>query len=527
MTANSAKHAEAAGQTLLVEGRGSMPDEMSHGLTLDGIAKSYGGVAALRGASLHARFGEVHGLVGENGAGKSTLVKILSGAVTSDAGTIRMRGRELEIDSPGTARKAGIGTVFQELSSIPDLSVAANLVWGSADDTFRRRAFGGRRRAAAKLLRQIGLGHVDPDMTVRDLRLSERQMLEIGKVLLRKPDVLLLDESTAALLPDQVDWLFARVAEFVKEGGAAIFISHRLDEVRRICDRLTVFRGGEVVKTGATHDLSESELVEAMLGRKLERIYPERPSTVEKVDPPLLQVEELSATPTLKDVSVSLAGGEILGVGGLQGQGQAELFLSLFGARSWDGAINLDGESVHPRRPRQALEAGIVLIPEDRASDGLCLSLTARENISLGNFQELTRFGFVSRSREGSLFARYAERLAIPPRSRATEVRTLSGGNQQKVLIARALAHRPRVVLFYDGARGVDVGTKSEIFQLLRDLCGEGAGVLFYSSDVAELANVADRVIVLHDGRIRAELAGDDLSEKRIVAAAVGGGSHG
>ncbi len=498
-------------------------------LVLAGVVKSFGGVQALRGASLTCSRGAVHGLVGENGAGKSTLVKILAGAIQADEGVITLDGQPLQLRTPTDARRAGIGTVFQELSLIPDLSVAANLMYG-----IEPRVVAGRigmravRAAAREALDQFGFRSIDPSASVRSLRLAERQLIEVVKTLIRKPRVLVLDEATSALPPEEVQWLFTTVQEFAAAGGIVIFISHRLAEIQTLCDQVTVFRGGKDVGRGDTGSMSEAQLVELMLGHKVDRFYPTVVRNGTKEDDTLVcQIQKLQAPPRLHDIDLEIRRGEIVGIGGLEGQGQSELFLTLFGVRHSTGAIYLNGKEVHLRNPADAVNAGIGLVPEDRATDGLCLSLSIRDNISLGNLDAVSQYGFIAPRREEQLVGEAIKLLQIKLQHRRQEVSALSGGNQQKVLLARVLARNPSLLLMYDATRGVDVGTKSEIYRLMREQCDKGVGILFYSTDASELANMAQRVLVLHDGAIRAHLSGAQLTEANIVAAAVGGQGQG
>jgi ribose transport system ATP-binding protein len=487
-----------------------------------GIEKSYGGVRALRGASLQGSFGEVHGLVGENGAGKSTLVKVLSGAVAPDGGTVTLEGRELRLSGPRDAVDAGIGTVFQELSLIPDLSIASNLFYGT-EPRVRLGRVSQRALAdsARRTLEAYGLHYHDVKRPVRSLRLSERQVLEVVKTLVRRPSVLLLDEATSALLPQQVDWLFEAVRQFARDGGLVLFISHRLAEVEALCDRITVFRNGLDVGTRPAGNLDEAELVEMMLGRSVQRVYAPRESPVGSAL--VCRVKGLSSAPVLRNIDLEVRSGEIVGVAGLDGQGQAELFLALFRARPSRGEVEIAGRRLHGLAPARALRAGVGLVPEDRARDGLCLSMTIRDNLVLSNLREVSWVGFLRRSRMRALVEGAKSRLKIKFAAPSQQVASLSGGNQQKVLLGRVLACSPRLLLMFDATRGVDIGTKSEIYALMRAECKDGVGIIFYSSDVAELVNMADRVIVLHDGTIYRELQAP-ITEESVVAAVVGAG---
>jgi ribose transport system ATP-binding protein len=496
---------------------------MMPALELIDLRKSYDGVHALQGASLSCAFGEVHGLIGENGAGKSTLVKVVSGAVRPDGGTVKVAGETAQLRTPRDAQRAGIGTVFQELSLVPNLSVAANLLYGMEPQVRFGRV--GRRalvRRAAEVLAGFSVDGIDPSAPTRELDLADRQVVEFVKALIREPRVLVLDESTSALLPRQVEWFFEQVSRFAAAGGAVLFISHRLEEIQHACTRVTVFRGGIDVGSGSIGEMPESRMVELMLGRTVERVFPPRPVRAGG-GATLCEVRELTAEPRLRGVSFHLEEGEILGVAGLQGQGQAQLFLSLFGALTHGGEIVLRGTPIRLRRPGDALDAGIALVPEDRASEGLCLGLAIRDNISLSSLDSLSLYGLVAPARERALVRTAAQRLSIRMSDQRQEVSALSGGNQQKVLLARVLVQDPGLLLMYDATRGVDVGTKVEIYRLMREVCERGVSILFYSSDVFELANLSDRVIVLHDGRVRASLAGHDLDERRILAAVVGG----
>lgn len=497
-------------------------------LEISGLEKSFGGVQALRGASLTCFGGETHSLIGENGAGKSTLVKVLSGSVKPDRGEIVLNGENLRASSPLEAREAGIATAFQELSVIPDLSVASNLFYGIEPKVragrIDRRTL---RSEAAKVLESLDVEGIDPGRNVRELSLAQRQILEISKALIREPSVLILDEPTSALLPEQVQWLFAKVREFARGGGVALFISHRLDEIESLSDRVTVLRAGADVGTGPIGEMSEARLVEMMLGRPVDRVFPEQTEQPAQVAPPevVCEITDLAAPPRLRGVSMNIRRGEIVGVGGLQGQGQLALFMALFGAIRSSGKVRIKGKPVRLRHPRAALDAGIALIPEDRATDGLCMTLSVRDNLSVGSLPQISSWGFVNRAKERGLISSAVAQLNVKMRNLRQEVAALSGGNQQKVILGRVLAQRPSLLLMYDATRGVDVGTKAEIYRLMREQCESGTSILFYSTDVVELVNMADRVVVLHDGQIRADLQGAEITESRIVAESVGGGA--
>jgi ribose transport system ATP-binding protein len=498
-------------------------------LQLQTVSKSYGGVHALRAVNLEAVAGEVHGLVGENGAGKSTLVKILSGAVAPDDGTIILDGQPRTLGTPALSREIGIATAYQELSLVLDWDVATNLFYGREPAVRAGRISPRAARAAArKVLADLGVTSIDPGRVVRDLRLAERQVLEIVHALIADPRVLILDEPTSALTAEQVEWFTLRVREFVSRDRLVLFISHRLDEIAAMCDRLTVLRDGRDVACGPITEMSEGRIVELMLGERhqLELAAPHerRPKLASRTSGVTLQ--EFASPPELREVTLDIGAGEVVGVAGLEGQGQLELFLALYGVRRSTGAVELDGNRLKLRSPTAAKRYGIGLVPEDR-SLALCLPLSIRDNLTLGSFETVSRFGMVSRGRETAMVTRVMTNLHVRAQSGGQVVETLSGGNQQKVLLGRVLEANPRLLLLYDATRGVDVGTKAEIFALMHAQADAGVAVLYYSTDATELLTNCDRVIVMHDGAIRATLAGEALTHEGIISAAVGGGAHG
>ena len=499
------------------------PEGVSRELALSGIAKSFGGVVALRGVDLTVRTGEVHGLIGENGAGKSTLVKILSGAIAPDAGSVGLDGAPLELDGPDAARAAGIATAHQELSLVPDWDVATNLLYGREPRVRAGRiAPRAARRGARDILRQYGVPGIAPDTVVSHLRLAERQLLEITRALSLEPRILILDEPTSALAPDQVDWFYDAVRTFVARDRLVLFISHRLEEIETLCDHVTVLRDGRTVGEGPIGQMPERRLVELMLGEAAaaEAAAPTR--APRELGPVVARLDGFASRPTLKEVTLEVRAGEIVGVAGLEGQGQLELFLALYGARRSIGHLEIEGKAVRPRSPSAAMRHGIGLVPHDRAL-ALCLPLPIRDNIGLGALDRVTRFGLIDRSRESAIVDDAMRTLRVRAKSSRQAVETLSGGNQQKVLLARVLARKPRLLLMYDATRGVDIGTRSEIFELMRGQAADGVAILYYSTDVSELVTLCDRVVVMHDGTLRAELGGDELSKERIIAAAIGG----
>ena len=491
-----------------------------HGiLSAHGISKSFGGVAALRDVSFDVRPGEVHALVGENGAGKSTLVKIISGVLSPDAGEVLFRGSPFRPSDPGAAAKAGVAVVFQELPLIPDLTVAENIFFDRQPmtklGTVDRRKLRSRTVAAFE---RFSLRGIDPDAPVSELSVASRQLVAILKALAADPALLVLDEATAALGPSEVTWLLDGVRAVAESGVAVIYISHRLAEVADICSRLTVLRNGHSVGTWRNGELASDELVRAILGRQLGQLYPGVPQTVKPTV--MLETKALGAGRRLRDVNLQVRQGEILGIAGLEGQGQLELILALYGMLSSRGSIVVEGEKRRIRSPREALQAGLglALVPEDRKTEGLLPTLSVRENLVLPVLHRVSRFGYVRRRLEFELVTPTIGRLKIGRQDPEQRAGDLSGGNQQKVVVGKFLISGARVLLLYDLTRGVDVGAKAEMFRTLNELAAEGYSMLFYSSDVTELVNVAHRILVMFDGTICAELDNDGhIDEESVV----------
>lgn len=490
-----------------------------------GIAKSFGSVRALDDGSIDLRWGEVHALVGENGAGKSTLIKVLSGVLRADAGEVRVDGEPADLSGPAAARKLGFGTVFQELSLLPWMTVAENLL---IDQMPRGRLGLIRRRSLAaeaeEIFARYGIETIDPREVPDRLSLADRQVVEIVRALHRRPRILFLDEATASLSKHQVDWLFEAIARQREQGCCVVFTSHRWKEVEQVADRITVFRNGQKVATRAS--LDESEAVMLMTGRKVGEIYPPRPRAAPDAEP-LLEVSDLRGEGVV-GASLTLRRGEVLGVGGLAGQGQRELFLALYGVRkARGGTVEIAGRRRRIRKPADAIRArvGIALVPEDRKGEGLLLPLPIRDNLTLPILGRLSAGGLVRRAEERKLVDGLMEQLQIGGRGggrRPTEaVDTLSGGNQQKVLIGRWLLAESEILLLYDVTRGVDVATKHDLYRLIASLAADGKGILLYSSDTDEIAHLCERVLVMREGRIAAELAGGDVGTEKIVAASV------
>ena len=489
-------------------------------LEAKGISKRFGGIVALNGMHFAAGVGEVHAILGENGAGKSTFIQILSGALGTDAGEILLRGEPVAAFGPSEARRAGIAPVFQELSLISDLTVAENIWFGdetlSPLGTISRRALDARTVA---LFADLGLSGIAPDRLVRSLSIGQQQLVEIAKGLARDPDILILDEATSALVPHEVDWLLDIARRRADAGKLVLYISHRMGEVRRVADRITVLRNGETVGTVETSAVGDDEIVAMMLGRRLNRLFPERRATA--TDRTALKAKAVSVGHQLKGVDFELREGEVLGVAGLQGHGQRELFMALAGAVRFGGNLEVWGHPVSIRSPRHALSQaiGVALLPEDRRNQGLLLAKPVRENVVLAALSRLTWFGLIDGRAEARVVEKAIGQLQIKVGSPEQLAGTLSGGNQQKVVLAKLLATDARILLFFDPTRGVDVGTKAEIFAMMRDLAARGYAILFYSTDIPELVHVPDRVLVLSYGRVSTTLSAAELSEESILRA--------
>jgi ribose transport system ATP-binding protein len=433
-------------------------------------------------------------------------------------------GAEVAFGSPAEANRAGIVCVFQELSLIPDLPVADNI--GIGDPPLRfglidRRA---QRRIAEQALARAGATDIHPLALVKDLPLSRRQLVEIAKALARTPRVLILDEATSALTAADVAKVFVVLKRLRQEGLAILFISHRMREIEELADDCTVFRNGSNVATYPAGTKTDDEVVEMMIGREFSHVFPAKPPPRPSEGPPLLEVRNLRWADRLRDISFHVRAGEVVGLGGLDGQGQREFLLALFGVlRGVSGEIRIAGKPFVPKSPHAAksARAGMALIPEDRKTEGLMLPMSVRENLSFAALDRIGWFGIVDRGREAKLVADMIALLAVRAGSIDMPAGSLSGGNQQKVVIAKWLMTNPRIILLNDPTRGIDVGTKQEIYQLLRRLADAGAAIVFYTTDYSELIGCCDRALVLYDGAIRSEFVGDAITERALVASAL------
>ncbi|HYM30033.1 MAG TPA: sugar ABC transporter ATP-binding protein [Candidatus Cybelea sp.] len=499
------------------------PDPAQPFWQMEGISKRYGGVTALDNVDFTCRRGRIHAVLGENGAGKSTLIKIMAGVVQPDSGTMRLEGRSVTFAAPVDAMRQGVVSIFQELSLIPDLSVADNL---SIVDPPRRFGFidrAAQRRRAEDLLARVGCDDVHPLELVRNLPLSRRQMVEIAGALGRSPKMLILDEATSALTVADVEKIYEILRRLRGEGLAIVYISHRMHEIAALADDCSVFRNGQHIETFAKGAKTDNEIVELMIGREYRHVFPPKPARNASPEP-MLEVEKLSWGDRLTDISLKVDRGEVVGIGGLDGQGQRELLLALFGVLSGvSGTVKVAGQAARLTSPRHAKSPGVgmALIPEDRKTEGLMLPMSVRDNISLAAVEKFTHGLLIDRSAERRAVEDMVQRLAIRAGSADAAVGTLSGGNQQKVVIAKWLMTEARLILLNDPTRGIDVGTKQEIYQLLRRLADAGNAILLYTTDYDELIGCCDRVVMLYDGRIVRELSGNALTERNIVTSAL------
>jgi rhamnose transport system ATP-binding protein len=486
---------------------------------LRGISKRFAATQALDDVSLELRPGEIHGLVGENGAGKSTLVKILAGVYQPDSGTIWLDGEATVLSGPARARELGIAVVHQEPRLFPDLTIAENVYIGHAPrgplGTIDWRS---TRRAASTLFEELDV-RFDVGAPVRGLSMADQQLIEIAKSLSFDARVLILDEPTASLSAHEVDRLFTIVRRLRDRGVAVLFVSHRLGEVFELCDRATVFRDGRHVVTAATRELTTADLVRHMVGRSVS-LFPKVETPIGDV---LLEVDGLARTGEFRDISFAVRAGEIVGLAGLVGAGRTEVARVLFGIDARDaGEVRLAGKPVRFASPSQAMAAGIAYLPEDRHQDGLVLDFSITQNVTLPILPRLFPRLFVSASREDEVAKEYTEQFRVRMTGVDQLVEALSGGNQQKVVLAKWLASKPTVLILDEPTRGIDIGAKVEVHRIISELAASGLAIILISSDLPEVLAMSDRIVVLHEGRVAAELSREAATEEGVMYAATG-----
>lgn len=496
-------------------------------LEMQGISKTFPGVKALDRVDFELLAGEVHALVGENGAGKSTLMKILAGAETPDEGEIRLEGKTVQIQTPQQAIRLGIAMIFQEFNLAPHLSVMENLFLGHEPRRFGWVQFRRMEQGAHALLKRVGL-NLSPHARVGTLSVAQQQMVEIAKALSRNARLIIMDEPSATLTQHELQTLFDLIRQLQSEGIGVIYISHRLEEVFGIADRVTVLRDGRRIATAPVREVTRDQLIQWMVGRELEeRTRPASTSPElhgsDRSAPPLLEVRNLSRRGVLRNVSFRLSRYEIVGLAGLVGSGRTELARALYGADPFDeGELLWEGRPIRIRSPQDAVRLGIGLLTEDRKAQGLVLPMNLRENLTLSKLQAVARAGFLRLSEERRVAEEYRHLLSIRTPSVEQAVRWLSGGNQQKVVIAKWLFSQCRLLIFDEPTRGVDVGAKREIHHLIRQLAAQGVGILLISSELPEVLALSDRILVMRAGRIEGELPAAEATQEKILRLATG-----
>jgi rhamnose transport system ATP-binding protein len=489
-------------------------------LVVDHASKSFGAVRALEDGWIELRRGEAHALVGENGAGKSTLVKILAGVHRPDGGRVLMDGVEVVFDTTAQSHAAGIAIIFQEPTLFPDLTVAENVFIGAQPLRSGRRIDRRRMRREVELLfEQLGV-RLDPDRIARGLSIADQQIVEIAKALSADARVIVMDEPTAALTQTEVDRLFGVVETLRARGAAVLFISHRLDEVFALCQRVTVMRDGRHVVTEAAAETSTQKLIHAMVGRDLDALFPKQ---VAELGETVLSVRRLTREGVFTDVSFDVKAGEIVALAGLVGAGRSEVARAIFGIDRADaGSVEVHGRKLPPASPNAAMAAGIGFVPEDRRQQGLVMPISIERNMALASLDRLRRFLLIPRFAERRFASEWAARLQLRYGRLSDPASSLSGGNQQKIVLAKWLARRPALLIVDEPTRGIDVGTKAEVHRLLSDLANEGIAILMISSELPEVLGMADRVLVLFEGRVAGEFDRSEASELSIMQAAAG-----
>jgi rhamnose transport system ATP-binding protein len=487
---------------------------------LSGIAKQFGGVQALRGVDFSLFPGEVHALVGENGAGKSTLVKILAGIYRSDAGVVRVGGEVVELRSPTQAQSLGIAVVQQEPMLFPDLDVAENVFMGRHPrGRFGRVDWKRMYREVDQLLASLDVT-LSSHTPVQGLSVAEQQLVEIAKALSLQARVLVLDEPTAALSAHEVEELFTIVRQLRERGVAILFVSHRLEEVFKLADRLTVLRDGTHIITAPVSEMNTEQIIKHMVGRELSNLYPKSEAVIGEV---ALEVRQLTRSGVFADVSFQLRRGEILGFSGLVGAGRTEMARVLFGIdRAESGEIWLKGKKVRIRSPQQAMEYGIAYVPEDRHQQGLVVNFSIAANVTLAILQQVSRLGLLDPRREQKIAGEYSSQLSIRSSGVEQLVNALSGGNQQKVVLSKWLATNPSVLILDEPTRGIDVGAKAEVHRIISDLAARGLAIILISSELPEVLAMADQIIVLHEGRVAGTFTRSEATQERVMFAATG-----
>ncbi|QHE53915.1 sugar ABC transporter ATP-binding protein [Pontibacillus sp. HMF3514] len=490
---------------------------------MNAIQKSFSGNQVLKDVDFSVLPGEVHALMGENGAGKSTLIKVLTGIHKRDAGTVKLQGEEVAFNNPKQAEREGIVVIHQELNIIPHLTVTQNMFLG------RELTYGKSgilkmkemKKQTLQNLERLGASNIDPDEEAGNLSVGIQQMIEIARAMSTDAKMIIMDEPTAALTEREIENLFQVVNSLRQQGVSIVYVSHRMEEIFRICDRITVLRDGEYVGTEHIKETSFEAIVKMMVGRELGERFPDRTSQIGDV---VLQVEDLAREGLFENVSFDVHKGEILGVAGLMGAGRTEIMEAVFGSRKKSGGnIYLNGSPLKIKHPQDAIQEGIGFITEDRKDEGLVLDLSIRENIALTNMKAISDKGWISSKKEKKLIDDLIEKLHVRTTGREQDVRSLSGGNQQKVVVAKWLGIKPKVLILDEPTRGVDIGAKKEIYHIMNELTEQGVAIVMVSSELPEVLGISDRIMVIHEGKVAKILNRKDADQEKIMQAATGG----
>ena len=498
-----------------------MNTEKEYVLEMKDITKHYGENTVLNGVSLSVKKGEIHALLGENGAGKSTLMKILTGVYTKDAGTVLVDGKEVNYKNPQEAEKAGIVFIYQELNVMFDLTVEENLFMGKEiHGKFGICDKKAMQKKAQEALNILGV-NISPKTVMAELSVGQQQMVEICKALMADAKVIIMDEPTAALTQSETVALFKVIESLRKKGVSMVYISHRMEEIFELCDRITVLRDGSYIGVKNIPETNMNEIVKMMIGREIGERYPSRNV---KIGKEVLKVKELTRKGTFHDVNFSVRAGEVLGVSGLMGAGRTEIMQAIFGNLSYEsGTIEIDGKEVKISNPRQAMEHGIGFITEDRKTEGLMLDKSIRENISLCNLRRISKSSVISREAEKNMVAEAIKDLHIKCFGSYHECNNLSGGNQQKVVLAKWILTNPKILILDEPTRGVDIGAKKEIYSIINKLAAQGVAIIMVSSELPEVLGMSDNIMVVREGEVRGIISYEEANQERVMTLATGG----
>ena len=490
-------------------------------IEMKGINKSFGSNQVLKDAGFFLRDGEVHALMGENGAGKSTLMKILTGVYSKDSGTVIVDGQEVAYKNPQEAEKAGIVFIYQELNVLYDLTVVENLFMGKEiTKRFGICDMKAMRKIAQETMEKLGT-HIPIDAVMSDLSVGQQQMVEICKALMVDAKVIIMDEPTAALTESETEGLFKVIESLRKKGVSIVYISHRMEEIFQLCDRITILRDGSYIDTKEIKDITMDDVVQMMIGREIGERFPKRDA---KIGEEVLKVEGLSSGKLFKDVSFSVRAGEVLGVAGLMGAGRTEIMQAIFGSLKKDvGKIYIDGKEVHIKNPRQAIAAGIGFVTEDRKTEGLLLEKSIAENIEIANLGKVSDKGILKREKQQSIVKKGIDEFRIKCFGPWHECSNLSGGNQQKVVLAKWVYTDPKILILDEPTRGVDIGAKKEIYDVINDLAARGVAVIMVSSELPEVLGMSDRIMVVREGEVSGIIDGKEADQAKVMTLATGG----